>query len=89
MTVNVKSGSPRADPIPVDERSPMHSLPYWARATNPIVRRHLGLYWRTLPPEFEPIFLYNRLLDRRFAYRHLLPPSSPTWRRLSSSSRFW
>jgi hypothetical protein len=30
-------------------------LPYWARATNPIVRRHLGLYWRTLPPEFEPI----------------------------------
>ena len=34
----------------------MSSLPYWARATNPIVRRHLGLYWRTLPPEFEPIF---------------------------------
>ncbi len=33
----------------------MQSLPYWARATNPIVRRHLGLYWRTLPPEFEPI----------------------------------
>ena len=39
----------------VDDRSPMESLPYWARATNPIVRRHLGLYWRTLPPEFEPI----------------------------------
>ena len=34
----------------------MDTLPYWARATNPIVRRHLGLYWRTLPPEFEPIF---------------------------------
>ena len=34
----------------------MENLPYWARATNPIVRRHLGLYWRTLPPEFEPIF---------------------------------
>ena len=42
--------------IEVDDRSPMDALPYWARATNPIVRRHLGLYWRTLPPEFEPIF---------------------------------
>ncbi len=42
--------------IEVDDRSPMDVLPYWARATNPIVRRHLGLYWRTLPPEFEPIF---------------------------------
>ena len=41
--------------IDVDDRSPMDTLPYWARATNPIVRRHLGLYWRTLPPEFEPI----------------------------------
>ena len=43
------------DDIKVDDRSPMETLPYWARATNPIVRRHLGLYWRTLPPEFEPI----------------------------------
>ena len=42
--------------IDVDDRSPMDTLPYWARATNPIVRRHLGLYWRTLPPEFQPIF---------------------------------
>lgn len=41
--------------IDVDDRSPMDTLPYWARATNPIVRRHLGLYWRTLPPELEPI----------------------------------
>lgn len=31
------------------------SLPYWSRSTNPIVRRHLGLYWRTLPPELRPI----------------------------------
>jgi len=29
-------------------------LPYWARSTNPIVRRHLGLYWRTIPPEIRP-----------------------------------
>ena len=31
-------------------------LPYWARSTNPIVRRHLGLYWRTVPPEIEPYY---------------------------------
>lgn len=30
-------------------------LPYWTRATNPIVRRHLGLYWRTLPPQVRPL----------------------------------
>lgn len=30
-------------------------LPYWARSTNPIVRRHLGLYWRTVPPELRPL----------------------------------
>ena len=30
-------------------------LPYWTRSTNPIVRRHLGLYWRTLPPELQPV----------------------------------
>ena len=52
MTANARAHAP--EPIEV-ERSAMQSLPYWARATNPIVRRHLGLYWRTLPPEFEPI----------------------------------
>jgi hypothetical protein len=30
-------------------------VPYWARSTNPIVRRHLGLNWRTIPPEITPI----------------------------------
>lgn len=53
MTTNIN----RLDEIEVDDRSPMDTLPYWARATNPIVRRHLGLYWRTLPPEFEPILI--------------------------------
>jgi hypothetical protein len=33
----------------------MSRLPYWARSTNPIVRRHLGMYWRTLPPESRPL----------------------------------
>ncbi len=56
MTANVTPKNAGADRIVVDERSPMDSLPYWARATNPIVRLHLGLYWRTLPPEFEPLF---------------------------------
>ncbi len=56
MTVDLQSRRRVIDRIRSDERSPMENLPYWARATNPIVRRHLGLYWRTLPPEFEPIF---------------------------------
>jgi hypothetical protein len=49
----------RLDEIEVDDRSPMDTLPYWARATNPIVRRHLGLYWRTLPPELQPILYFT------------------------------
>ena len=31
------------------------SLPHWARRRHPIVRRHLGLYWRIMPPQWEPI----------------------------------
>lgn len=56
MTADATTRQRAIDRIRSDERSPMENLPYWARATNPIVRRHLGLYWRTLPPEFEPIF---------------------------------
>ena len=55
MTANVTPPDAALDGSQTDDRSPMAALPYWARATNPIVRRHLGLYWRTLPPEFEPI----------------------------------
>ena len=33
----------------------MGTLPDLAPATHPIVRRHLGLYLRTLPPELEPV----------------------------------
>ncbi len=32
-------------------------LPAWAHHTNPIVRRHLGLYWRTVPPDVNPLIL--------------------------------
>lgn len=40
------------------EFTPDHgNLPYWARSTNPIVRLHLGLYWRTLPPQIAPILI--------------------------------
>ena len=53
MTTNVNQSNLLTEEI--DDRSPMDTLPQWARATNPIVRRHLGLYWRTLPPEFESI----------------------------------
>lgn len=31
------------------------SLPPWARRRHPIVRRHLGLYWRIMPPQWEPV----------------------------------
>ena len=55
MTTNINQPNLLIDDIEVDDRSPMDILPYWARATNPIVRRHLGLYWRTLPPQLEPI----------------------------------
>ncbi len=55
MTADASPRSSSPQPL-AGEPSAMQSLPYWARATNPIVRRHLGLYWRTLPPEFEPIF---------------------------------
>jgi len=34
----------------VDER-----LPEWARRSNPVVRRQLGAYWKTIPPQAEPI----------------------------------
>lgn len=30
-------------------------LPAWARRHNPIVKRHLGLYWRIMPPQFESV----------------------------------
>ncbi len=30
-------------------------LPEWARRSNPIVRRHLGIYWKTLLPEIRPL----------------------------------
>ena len=55
MTADASTQDSAINRINADERSPMDTLPYWARATNPIVRRHLGLYWRTLPPELEPI----------------------------------
>ncbi len=30
--------------------------PEWARRSNPIVRRHLGVYVKTFPPQFRPLF---------------------------------
>ncbi len=30
-------------------------LPAWARRHNPIVKRHLGLYWRIMPPQYESV----------------------------------
>lgn len=51
MTIRSDQIHNRLTPIePAAER-----LPFWTRSTNPIVRRHLGLYWRTLPPELLPV----------------------------------
>jgi hypothetical protein len=51
MTTRTDRIHSRLTPIePAAER-----LPFWTRSTNPIVRRHLGLYWRTLPPELLPV----------------------------------
>lgn len=30
-------------------------LPHWGRRRHPIVKRHLGLYWRIMPPQADPI----------------------------------
>lgn len=41
----------RPESVAVDQR-----LPEWARRTNPVVRRHLGAYWKMLTPDFGIIF---------------------------------
>ncbi|PJF25046.1 MAG: hypothetical protein CUN53_14755, partial [Phototrophicales bacterium] len=30
-------------------------LPEWARRSNPVVRRHLGAYWKTIVPDARQI----------------------------------
>ncbi len=37
-----------AGPVELDRR-----LPAWARRSNPVVRRHLGLFWKTILPELD------------------------------------
>lgn len=56
MSANSQSIAARAREISRDGtyQNAEAKLPYWARSTNPIVRRHLGLYWRTVPPETRP-----------------------------------
>ncbi|MCU0496168.1 MAG: hypothetical protein MUF87_02310 [Anaerolineae bacterium] len=34
------------------------NYPAWARRTDPIVRRQLGVYWRVMTPQFEPILTW-------------------------------
>ena len=42
-------------PIELDKR-----LPPWARRSNPIIRRHLGMYWKTILPD--AVFLVKIVL---------------------------
>jgi hypothetical protein len=40
----------RRDAVSLDQY-----LPEWARRSNPIVRRHLGVFWKMMPMELEPL----------------------------------
>mgnify|MGYP000486178844 CR=1 FL=1 len=53
---------------------PQEKLPYWARSTNPIVRRHLGLYWRTVPPEIQPFIVIFMTWVGLIAFGMIFPP---------------
>lgn len=48
-------------------------LPYWARSTNPIVRRHLGFGWRTVPPEVRPLIMGAAIWIAVLAIGFLIP----------------
>lgn len=59
MTVTLQELARRMDRTPGDlpawvreePRSIDLKLPLWARRTNPIVRRHLGIFWKMMPPD--------------------------------------
>ncbi|MCS6835441.1 MAG: hypothetical protein NZ750_05415 [Anaerolineae bacterium] len=57
---------------------PPLALPAWAKSTNPIVRRHLGLYWRTLPPEVGPLLSWNIVWGVAFLLVGLWPALQDT-----------
>ncbi len=40
-----------------DELPQRFQLPKWAKQSNPIVRRHLGMYWKTVPPDVMPLLV--------------------------------
>ncbi|RMG84902.1 MAG: hypothetical protein D6712_10430 [Chloroflexi bacterium] len=40
-----------------DELPQRFQLPKWAKQSNPIVRRHLGMYWKTVPPDVIPLVM--------------------------------
>jgi hypothetical protein len=54
MAVQTKPAIVQRKPRFTEFENVQERLPYWARSSNPIVRRHLGLYWRTVPPELQP-----------------------------------
>ncbi|GAB5493840.1 MAG: hypothetical protein Phog2KO_40550 [Phototrophicaceae bacterium] len=66
---NVPAKTRFTDYIDTQER-----LPYWARSTNPIVRRHLGLYWRTVPPEIQPFIWIFMTWAGLMLLGFLIPP---------------
>ncbi|MGB1288598.1 MAG: hypothetical protein ACPG7F_18840 [Aggregatilineales bacterium] len=49
-------------------------VPFWARSSNPIVRRHLGFNWRTVPPEIRPLLKAVLVWAGIFAVGAIFPP---------------
>ncbi|MBE2269490.1 MAG: hypothetical protein IAE80_14740 [Anaerolinea sp.] len=60
--------------IPREEVHIDEHLPEWARRSNPIVRRHLGAFWKTLPPDFGVIVRLFGLQVAFVAISYLIPP---------------
>lgn len=54
-TINDPPAKPTLSPFTVDIFELDANLPEWARRRHPVVRRHLGLHWRIMPPQHEPI----------------------------------
>ncbi len=50
---SVSSKAARIRSLAVDRSYIDLNYPHWARRSHPLVRRHLGPYWRVIPPQFE------------------------------------
>lgn len=73
MSAHSRTAAPKLTDLS-DYDVAVERLPYWARSTNPIVRRHLGLYWRTMPPDVQPFVVIFLVWSVLLAVGVLVPP---------------